>query len=91
MSLGLVQNCVKYRNNRIRSIRLKLIIHTRRAEYNVNLKGETHHDTVHEWGIVEELSARLSKELLLLETELEAYEEKKQNSWDYVMMEKCYD
>lgn len=91
MTHGLIQNPVLYRTNRIRNIRLKLIIHTRRAEYNRNVKGITHHDTVHEWGIVEELSARLSKEIQILESEIEAQEEKKQNSWDHDIMEKQYD
>lgn len=80
-----------HRTDRIRTIRLKLIVHKRLAKHNEIIKGDTHIDTIHEWDVVEELSVKLSKELRLLQADIEDYEEKKINSWDIDIMEREYD
>ena len=82
---------VKTRCERIFSIRLKIIVHTRLAEYNRNHKGINHFDTKHELEIIEELSARLSKELKFKEIEISEEIEAKQNSWDIVTIDNIYD
>lgn len=82
---------VAHRQERIRMIRLKLVVHTRLAEYNQNLKGMAHSDTAHEWGVVEELSSQLSRELRRLGDELEECLDEQMGVLDTEVMENSYD
>ncbi len=79
------------RHERIRALRIKIIIHRRIARHNIVSKGLNHHDSVHELGVVEELSSKLSNEMYLHNIELDAQNKRKHDSWDIEIMDVYYD
>lgn len=83
--------CQGVRCDRIRVIRMQLMIHASKAEHNRKTKGVFHFDTIHEMEIVEELSSALSRELYTAEIEKTEEEERVALLWENDISEKMYD
>lgn len=76
------------RLNRIRALRIRLHVHQELARQHIEREGPLHFDTLHQWGVIEEISAKLSRELRMLEMELEAPDHR---GWDTEVMRRTYD
>ena len=86
-----IVNSPMNRHERIRSLRIKLIVHRRMARHNTLIRGPEHYDVIYHWDVVEELSATLSNELRLLEIELENQKKRHYDGWDIGIMNKSYE
>lgn len=86
-----VARCQGIRCDRIRVIRIQLMIHSRKAEHNRITKGSFHFDTIHECEIMDELSSSLSREIFLLKEELKEQEERIEGIWENEVMEQMYE
>lgn len=86
-----IVNSPMNRHERIKTLRIKIILHRRMARHNMTIKGPEHYDTIHEWGIVEELSAALSNEIQLHDIELDAQKRRKHDGWDMDIMDRSYE
>ena len=79
------------RQERIKSLRIKMFAHRRMARQNAIVKGPYHFDTVYQWDIVEELSAKLADEIYLMKMEEEAKKGDTYDGWDDKVMDRSYD
>lgn len=82
------------RQDRIRVIRIRIHMHRQMAKHNLVTKGSHHFDTIHEIGIIEELSATLHDELNKLRDDMEVEREaqwKHLDEWDTTTMWKTFD
>jgi len=86
-----IVNSPMNRHERIRSLRIKIIVHRRMARHNTIIRGPEHYDAMYHWDVVEELSATLSNELRLLEIELENQKKRHYDGWDIGVMNKSYE
>lgn len=79
------------RCERIKNLRIKLLLHSNIAKQSGYIKGEHHFDTIYYRDIVEELSAAIANERRLIEMDMEIETQSKHDSWDITMMEKNYE
>ena len=79
------------RQERIKALRTKIVEHRRMARQNTIMKGPHHFDTVYEWDVVEELSAKLADEIYLMKMEEEAKKGDTYDGWDDKVMDRSYD
>lgn len=80
-----------FRCDRIRVIRLRLIIHARRAEHSRIAKGSQHFDTIHAFEIVDELVSSLNREIQMQKEDETEMLERMSDVWEKDIMDRIDD
>lgn len=78
-------------HERIKALRTRVVLHREMARQSMIAKGLHHADTIHHYDVLEELSAKLSREMRAMQAEIDAQRERIHDAWDICTMNRSYE